>query len=150
MHKHHLHQIITSYCTTSHHTSFCIDKSSGKEGKLLLQIYMPIHEVKNTFGKESRKNVPITQDMPLAEVFLYRECTFVNGILIQQPRRHIQCCLGKEGEFLSLFMKRETVCMKISCITKNILHKKISKYLINVSYKNKTTYKDSKLPIDKL
>jgi hypothetical protein len=36
-----------------HHTSFCIDKSSGKEGKLLLQIYLTIHEVKYTFSKES-------------------------------------------------------------------------------------------------
>jgi hypothetical protein len=76
--------------------------------------------------------------MPLVEVFLYRDFTFINGILIQQPRRDIQCFLDKEGGFLSLFMKREkkgrcfftygskTVCTKISRITKK--HITLKKY----------------------
>jgi hypothetical protein len=51
----------------------------------------------------SWKSVPITQDMPLADTFLYRDGTFVNNIAIQQPWHDIQYCLSKEGEFLSLW-----------------------------------------------
>jgi hypothetical protein len=45
--------------------------------------------------------------MPWAEVFLYRVCTFDNGILMQHPWRDLQSCFSKEGGFISLFMKRE-------------------------------------------
>jgi hypothetical protein len=34
-----------------------------KEGKLLLQTYRLTHEVRSTFGKESRKNESMTQDL---------------------------------------------------------------------------------------
>jgi hypothetical protein len=39
------------------------------------------------------------QAMPLAEMFLYKDGTFVNVITIQQPWKDIQYCLGKEGGF---------------------------------------------------
>ena len=45
--------------------------------------------------------------MPLAEVFLYGVYTFDNGILKQHLRQDLQSCFGKEGGFLSFFMKRE-------------------------------------------
>jgi hypothetical protein len=45
--------------------------------------------------------------MPSAEVFLYKVCAFTNGIHMQHPQRDIQSCFGKEGGFLSFFMKHE-------------------------------------------
>jgi hypothetical protein len=71
--------------------------------------------------------------VPLAEVFLYKVFAFANGIHMQHPGRHIQSCFGKEGGFLSFFMKREkkgrcffacgskTVCMKVSHLTKKYI-----------------------------
>jgi hypothetical protein len=45
--------------------------------------------------------------MPAIEELSYEVYTFGNGILMQQPRRDIQSCFGKEGGFLFFFMKRD-------------------------------------------
>jgi hypothetical protein len=48
-----LHHIITLSCIiTSHHSSSCIIKNSGKEGKLLLCPQWLSYEVKRNFDKE--------------------------------------------------------------------------------------------------
>ena len=71
--------------------------------------------------------------MPLTELFLYEIYTYNNCILMQHPRRGLQSCFGKEGRFLSFFMKREKkgmcffaygskmVRMKISRLTKKYI-----------------------------
>jgi hypothetical protein len=77
--------------------------------------------------------------MPLTEVLSYGVYTFDTGILMQHLRRDIQSRFGKEGGFLSFFMKREkkgrcffacgskTVRTKISRLTK--------KYITSLIYK---------------
>jgi hypothetical protein len=71
--------------------------------------------------------------MPLTEVLSYGVYTFDTGILMQHLRRDIQSRFGKEGGFLSFFMKREkkgrcffacgskTVRTKISRLTKKYI-----------------------------
>jgi hypothetical protein len=45
--------------------------------------------------------------MLLTEVLSYGVYTFDNGILMQHLRRELQSRFGKEGGFLSFFIKRE-------------------------------------------
>jgi hypothetical protein len=73
------------------------------------------------------------RSMLLTEVLPYKVYTFDNGILMQHLQRDLQGRFGKEGGFLSFFMKREkrkgvfsptaqkTVRTKISRLTKKYI-----------------------------
>jgi hypothetical protein len=95
--------------------------------------------------------------MPWAEVFLYRVCTFDNGILMKHPWRDLQSCFGKEGGFLSLFMKREKkgrcffacgskrVCTKISHVTKKYITSLNIHIVDNCFLQKEVAYRNSKV-----
>jgi hypothetical protein len=61
-----LHNIATYII---HH--FASTEEAEKEGKLLLRTYQLTHEVKSIFGKESRKNVSIIQELCLGQRCFY-------------------------------------------------------------------------------
>jgi hypothetical protein len=99
--------------------------------------------------------------MPLAEVFLYKVCAFSNGIHMQHPRRDSQSCFGKEGGFLSFFMKCEkkgrcffacgskTVRMKLSRLTKKYITS-LNIQIVGICFLQKQNYmQDSEFSIDR-
>jgi hypothetical protein len=97
-----------------------------------------------------------TRLMPLIEVFLYGVYTFDNGILKQHLRQDLQSCFGKEGGFLSFFMKREkkgrcffacgskTVRTKISRLTKKYITSLNIQIVHNCFLQKEAAYKNSK------
>jgi hypothetical protein len=127
VHQWHLHHTITSYCMTSHHTSFCTDTNSEKEGKLLLQTYRLTHEVKSSFGKDSWRNVSIKQNPCLWQRYCHTKImpsTMVRASESLQQRRGISFFLyeaWKEGNVLFSPMALKTVRTKISRLTKKYI-----------------------------
>jgi hypothetical protein len=73
------------------------------------------------------------RSMLATKILSYEDYAFNNGILMQHLRQELQNHFGKEGGFLSFFMKREkkgrcfsptaqkTVRTKISCLTKKYI-----------------------------
>jgi hypothetical protein len=51
--------------------------------------------------------------MPLTEVLIYRAYIFDNGILMRHLWQDLQSCFSKEGGFLSCFIKKLTLCMRL-------------------------------------
>jgi hypothetical protein len=119
---------------TSHHTSFCIDTNSEKRRKIA-----PSNIPANPLGyvqlwqRLVKERINKARSMLLTEVLPFRVYTFDNGILMQHLWRELQRRFGKEGGFLSFFMKREKkgrcfspttqkmVCTKISRLTKKYI-----------------------------
>jgi hypothetical protein len=129
VHKNHLHHIITSYCITSHHTSFCINRAVEKERKLLLQTYRLTHEVRPTFDKETRKNESITQDLCLWQRCFYTRFALSPMVFTCKIHDEIfKVASAKKGDFfLSLrSVKRREGVFRLRL--KNGTHKSFKPY----------------------
>ena len=124
MRQHHLHHAITSYCImTSHHTSFCINKSSEqkKQWDFLLQL-------RQRLMKEHWRGMVHAYDIIIIRSFRFRQCYFY-ATSIARIKYHTVAS-AKKGDF---FLKREkkgrcffaagskTVCTKVPRITKKYI-----------------------------
>jgi hypothetical protein len=138
MHKHHLHHTIISYCTTSHHISFCIDKSSEKTRKIPPSALAKTHE-----------SVLIKHDPCFWQKYCHTEFTLSTMVFVCNVyNKNNTVASAKKGDF---FLNREKKGMcflppaqkwyvrRFHASQRNILHQHTCKLFISVSYKT-TSY----------
>ena len=123
-----MHHTITSYCITSHHTSFASTETVEKEGKLLLQTYWLTHRVKSIFGKELWKDVSTIQDLCLWQWYFYtRFMPSTMVFLCNIYGETFKVASAKKGDFFFFFMKHEKKGRCFFACGSKMIHTKISR-----------------------
>ena len=129
MHQHHFHHVITSYCTmTSHHTSFCINKSSEKTRRIPPSASAKTHE------RVLKMHGPCLWQYCHAK-FVLPTILFLRNVYSKNQTSYIS--FGEEGAFRSKAWKEGKVFfrsrLKNSMYEGSTLHKEIYYFNINTN-----------------